>query len=159
MKIQALYPFFQWCDKTFLGHWVSGGTWEFPMLETVHILALAMLYGCVVVISLRLMGILMGGWTVAGITREVTPFLNSSLAVILVTGTLLYLSEAIKTFGNPAFWIKIDLLLAAILFHFLVVRKVTKSDQVSRATGLIVGGISLVLWLGIGCAGRAIGFV
>jgi hypothetical protein len=45
------------------------------------------------------------------------------------------------------------------LFHFIVVRKVTKSDQVSRATGLLVGGTSLVLWLGIGCAGRAIGFV
>jgi len=80
MKLDFLLPFFQWCDTTRLGLWVSGGTWEFPMIETIHILALALLYGCVGVISLRLMGILMKGWTVAGITREVTPFLNSSLA-------------------------------------------------------------------------------
>jgi hypothetical protein len=129
------------------------------MIETIHILALAMLYGCVVVISLRLMGVLMSGWTVAGITREVTPFLNVSLAVILISGTLLYLSEAIKAFDNAAFWVKIELLFAALVFHFAVVRRVTKADRVSRATGLTVGIISLVLWLGIGCAGRAIGFV
>lgn len=159
MKLDFLKPFFQWCDTTILGHWVSGGTWEFPMIETIHILALAMLYGCVVVISLRLMGVLMNGWTVSGITREVTPFLNVSLAVILISGTLLYLSEAIKAFDNAAFWLKIDLIFAALVFHFVVVRRVTKADQVSRATGLTVGIVSLVLWLGIGCAGRAIGFV
>jgi hypothetical protein len=125
-----------------LGHWVSGGTWEFPMIETIHILALAMLYGCVVVISLRLMGVMMSGWTVAGITREVTPFLNVSLAVILTSGTLLYLSEAIKAFDNATFWLKIDLLFAALVFHFAVVRRVTKADQVSRGKGLTVGIIS-----------------
>ena len=101
----------------------------------------------------------MTGWTVAGITREVTPWLNSSLAVILTSGTLLYLSEAVKSFDNAAFWIKVDLLFAALLFHFTVVRKVTRAAEVTRAKGLTVGMISLVLWLGIGCAGRAIGFV
>jgi hypothetical protein len=159
MKMDFLLPFFKWCDATFLGRWVSGGTWEFPMIETIHILALAMLYGCMVVISLRLMGVLMRGWTVSAITREVTPWFNGSLAVILTSGTLLYLSEAMKTFNNAAFWIKVELLFTALLFHFLVVRRVARAENVSRSTGFIVGSISLVLWLGIGCAGRAIGFV
>ncbi len=159
MRLEFLKPFFKWCDGTFLSNWVRGGTWEFPIIETIHILALAMLYGCVVVISLRLMRILMKGWTVAGLTEEVTPWLNGSLAVILVSGTLLYLSEASKAFDNDAFWIKIDLLAAALLFHFIVVRKVTRAAEPSRATGFIVGLVYLVLWLGIGCAGRAIGFV
>jgi hypothetical protein len=100
MKLDFLLPFFKWCDASFLGRWVSGGTWEFPMIETIHILALTMLYGCIVVISLRLISFLMGGWTVSGITREVTPYLNWSLVVILTSGTLLYLS-AIKTFNMP----------------------------------------------------------
>jgi uncharacterized membrane protein len=99
------------------------------------------------------------GWTVSAITREITPFLNASLAVILISGTLLFLSEATKAFANAAFWIKVDLLVAALLFHFTVVRKVTRTDGVSRVTGFAVGLISLALWLGIGCAGRAIGFV
>jgi len=159
MKLDFLVPFFKWCDSTFLGHWVSGGTWEFPMIETIHILALTMLYGCIVVISLRLMGVMMQGWTVSAITREITPFLNASLAVILISGTLLFLSEASKAFANAAFWLKVDLLFVALLFHFTVVRKVTRTDETSRAASFAVGLISLVLWLGIGCAGRAIGFV
>ena len=130
MRMTFLLPFFKWCEGTTLGGWVRGGTWEFPMIETIHILALAMLYGCIVVISLRLMGIMMRGWTVSAITREVTPFLNSSLAVILTSGTLLYLSEATKTFTNDALWIKVYLLFAALVFHFAVVvrlREPTKS--------------------------------
>lgn len=159
MQITFLKPFFHWCDNTAISEWVRGGIWEFPMIETIHILALALLYGCIVVISLRLMGVLMRGWTVAGITKEVTPYLNWSLAVILVTGSMLYLSEAMKAYDNVAFWTKIYLLFAALLFHFTVVRRVTRRDQVPRATGFIVGAVSLALWLGIGCAGRAIGFV
>ena len=116
MKLDFLLPFFKWCDNTFLGRWVSGGTWEFPMIETIHILALTMLYGCIVVISLRLMGVMMRGWTVSAITREVTPFLNASLAVILISGTLLFLSEASKAFVNAAFWIKVDLLFSPCCF-------------------------------------------
>ena len=159
MAIHYLKLFFQWCDATILGAWVRSGTWQFPMIETIHILSLAMLYGCVAVISLRLMHLLMNGWTVQGITREVTPWLNWSLGIILVTGTLLWLSEAVKTYDNVAFWTKVVLLFSAIIFHFTVVRRVTRADQVSRATGMFVGALSLFLWLGIGCAGRAIAFV
>lgn len=159
MPIHFFKPFFDWCDATMLGAWVRSGTWQFPMIETIHILSLAMLYGCIAVISLRLMGVLMKGWTVRGITREVTPYVNWSLGIILVTGTLLWLSEATKTLDNIAFWTKVTLLLSALIFHFAVVRRVTRADQVSRGTGMFVGALSLFLWLGIGCAGRAIAFV
>ena len=121
--------------------------------------ALAVLIGTVVVINLRLMGVLMKGWTVSGLMGELRPYLNWSLIVILVTGTLLFLSEAEKTFTNPAFWVKVYLLFAAILFHYIVVRNVAKAEQVSRGVGTVVGVISLILWLGIGWAGRAIAFV
>lgn len=159
MQITSFKPFFHWCDNTLISEWVRGGIWQFPMIETIHILALAMLYGCIAIISLRLMGVLMRGWTVAGITKEVMPYLNWSLVLILVSGAMLYLSEATKAYDNVAFWLKIYLLSAALIFHFGVVRRVTRRDNVPRLTGFFVGAISLFLWLGIGCAGRAIGFV
>ena len=159
MQLQFLLPFFQWCDKTMLGQFVRGGRWEFPLIETLHILSLTMLYGCVVILSLRLMGVLMKGWSVAHLAEEVSPWLHTSLAIILVTGTLLYLSEASKAFGNDAFWVKVYLLTAALIFHFTVFRRVTRLSEVSPGTGKLVGALSIFLWLGIGCAGRAIGFV
>lgn len=159
MPLEFTLPFFKWCDSTALGQFVRGGTWEFPMIETFHILSLAVLIGTVVVINLRLMGVLMKGWTVSGLMGELRPYLNWSLIVILVTGALLFLSEAEKTFTNPAFWVKVYLLFAAILFHYIVVRNVAKAEQVSHGVGTVVGVISLILWLGIGWAGRAIAFV
>jgi hypothetical protein len=159
MQLHFLLPFFQWCDKTMLGQFVRGGRWEFPLIETLHILALTMLYGCVVILSLRLMGVLMSGWSVAHLAEEVSPWLHTSLTIILVTGVLLYLSEAVKAFGNDAFWLKVYLLTAALIFHFTIFRKVTKSPAVSPGIGKLVGALSIFLWLGIGCAGRAIGFV
>jgi len=159
MHLTFLQPFFQWCDATALGGWVRGDRWQFPMIETFHILALTMLYGCVVILSLRLMGVLMKGWTVAALEEQLRPWLNGSLAIILVTGILLYLSEAMKAFINDAFWIKVYLLTAALIFHFTLFRKVTTSAEVSPVTGKLVGAVALFLWLGIGCAGRAIGFV
>jgi hypothetical protein len=159
MPLEFTYPLFKWCDSTAIGQFMRAGTWEFPIVETFHILSLAVLIGNVVVINLRLMGVLMKGWTVAGLMGELRPYLNWSLIVILVTGVLLFLSEAEKAFFNPAFWVKIYLLFAAILFHYLVVRRVAKADQVSRGAGSVVGVTSLILWLGIGWAGRAIAFV
>jgi len=101
----------------------------------------------------------MRGWTVARLTQEVTPYMNWSIVVILTSGTLLYLSEATKAFSNDAFWVKVWLLIAALIFHYTVVRRVTKADEVSQPTGLTVGLVSMLLWFGIGCAGRAIAFV
>lgn len=135
------------------------GTWQFPLVETIHILALALLIGVIVVIDLRLMHVMMRGWTIADLAHELMPYFNWSLAVILTTGVLLYSSEAMKAFQNSAFWAKVYLLTAALLFQFIVVRRVIKHDEVSRAMGWTVGLISLTLWIGIGWAGRAIGFV
>jgi hypothetical protein len=159
MPLEFTFPFFRWCDKTALGEFVRGGSWQFPMFETFHILALAVLIGTVVVINLRIMGVLMKGWTVSGLMKELKPYLNWSLIIICITGIFLFLSEAEKAFDNPAFWAKVYLLFAALIFHYGVVTRVAKADEVSRGTGTIVGVISLVLWLGIGWAGRAIGFV
>jgi hypothetical protein len=159
MQPHFLLPFFKWCDTTAVGEFMRSGTWQFPLVETIHILSLAVLIGVVVVIDLRLMGLLMRDWPVAGLTRELTPYLNGSLAIILASGALLYLSEALKTFDNAAFWVKIYALIGAIVFHFAVVRRVAQADQVPPRIGWPVGVISLLLWLTIGWAGRAIAFV
>jgi len=159
MILKFMLPFFIWCDRTSIGHYMRAGTWQFPLVETIHILALAVLIGAATVLNLRLMGLLMRGWTVSGLMREIRPYLNWSLATILTSGVLLYLSEAAKTFDNLAFWVKVYLIIAAVVFHYGVVRPMARADEVGSAAGKIAGSISLILWLGIGWAGRAIAFI
>ena len=53
---EAFKPFFVWNDKTWLGQAISGTIWAFPVIETIHILALTMMFGAIVIIDLRMMG-------------------------------------------------------------------------------------------------------
>jgi len=54
---QLFKPFFEWNDKTWLGQAIAGTIWAFPVIETIHILALTMMFGAIVIIDLRLFGL------------------------------------------------------------------------------------------------------
>jgi hypothetical protein len=65
-----------------------------------------------------------------------------------------------RYYGNPAFRIKMLLLIVASVFSFLLHRRVIRAADVSVSDGARVAAVlSLTLWLGVGLAGRAIGFI
>ena len=74
---------------------------------------------------------------------------------MLLTGILLFTSEAIKCYYHIAFWIKMTSLLLAIVFTFTVRRKVAMADE-TRVSPLL--STHLALWSGVGIGGRWIGF-
>jgi hypothetical protein len=84
-----------------------------------------------------------------------------SLAMMLLSGFLLFSTEAVKMYGNWAFRGKMLFLLAAVIFTFTVHRKVVMADQsrVARFVRVIVAIVSLLLWTGVGLGGRALGYV
>ncbi|HXP88383.1 MAG TPA: DUF6644 family protein [Bryobacteraceae bacterium] len=157
--VPFLLPFFEWSDNSFLGAWIRSKTWVFPVIETVHILALTVLLAGIIVIDLRLMGLMMRRMTVSGLTRELKPFINWSIAIILTTGAALYSSEALKCFDNPAFWFKMTFLFLALIFQFTLYRSTTKTEQTTPGKGWTVGILSLILWFAVGWGGRGIGFI
>jgi Family of unknown function (DUF6644) len=159
-RFPALFPFFKWCDNTALGQQIRGTTWEFPLIETIHILALAVLLGGIFLLNLRLLGVGEKRWSPATIARALRPYTLWSLITILVTGGLLYLSEALKCYDNAAFLPKMAFLFAAIIYHFTLYRKAIRNDTDSTPMlGRFAAALSLVLWFAVGVAGRAIGFV
>src|SRR5262249_55699675 len=142
-----------------MGTWIRSKTWVFPVIETIHILALTVLLAGIIVIDLRLMGLMMRRMTVSGLAKELKPYINWSVAIILVTGAMLYSSEALKCFDNPAFWFKMGFLFPALIFQYTWYRSVTKADQATPGKGWTVAILSLVLWFGVGWGGRGIGFI
>ncbi len=153
MNLLWLYA---WCDQTALGQFVRGNTWAFPLTETIHIIALLVLLGGILMVDISLLGGLKR-LTPAHIMKQVRPYVNWSLVVILITGVLLFLSEALKAYDNDAFRPKVILLIAAIVWHYTVHRKAEKSEVPGSGKLAAIG--SIVLWFGVGIAGRAIGFV
>jgi hypothetical protein len=130
-------------------------TWQFAITETVHLVALAVLLGSVLLVNFRLLGILRG-WSSAQMTRTLAPFIGGGLIGMLVTGALLFISEPMKYYNNDAFLPKMLFLTMAILYHFTIYRKAAAAPMLVSKLAAIV---SITLWFSIGAAGRAIAFV
>jgi hypothetical protein len=156
---RPMLPFFEWSDNTLLGAWIRSKTWVFPVIETIHILALTVLLAGIIVINLRMMRLMMRTQTISGLSGELRPFINWSIGIILTTGAMLYSSEALKCFDNPAFQFKMFFLFLALIFQFTLYRSTTKVDSTTLGKGWTVGVLSLILWFAVGWGGRGIGFI
>ena len=155
-----LLPFFQWVSTTTVGQAISMSPWAFAVIESVHLLALAVIGGAVLMLDLRLLGFGLRRQSVADVAREAQPWLVGSLIVMVVTGVLLFSSEPIKCYYSTPFWVKMTSLALAMLFTFTVRRSVVRRDE-TRVHPVVlktVALVSLLLWFGVGAGGRWIGF-
>jgi hypothetical protein len=143
-----------------MGVAIRASYWLFPFIEAFHLLALCVIGGVVLVVDMRLLGFGLRDHPVAEIARDSRPYLLGSLAVMLVSGYLLFTSEAVKCYSNPAFWFKMGCLLAAMLFTFTVQNKAIEREpeQGTSLFGKLTAVVSLLLWTGVGIGGRWIGF-
>ena len=155
-----LLPFFQWCESTALGTAIRMSPWAFAVIESVHLLGLAVIGGAVLLVDLRMLGFGLTNQRIAELARAVFPWLVGSLAVMLLTGVGLFLSEPLKCYDSRAFWVKMISLGLAMLFTFSIRRRVTMADE-TRVRPIwfkLVALVSLALWFGVGGGGRWIGF-
>lgn len=156
----SLLSFFEWCEATALGVAIRNSKWLFPVIESVHLLGLALLGGAILLVDLRLLGLGLKRQPVAQLAKDAEPWLVGSVLVMLGTGVSLFLSESIKCYYSPAFWVKMTTLPVALLFTATVRRRVALADEAAARPLLrkIVGLVSLALWFTVAAAGRWIGF-
>jgi len=156
----SLLAFFTWCEQSFVGEAIRNSQWLFPVIESIHLLALVLIAGAVLVVDMRLFGLGLRRQPVAQLARDAQPWLIGGLMVMLTTGILLFLSEAIKCYYSSAFAWKMTSLLLALIFTFTVRRKVALADEgrVGPLWSRLVAVVSVALWSGVGIGGRWIGF-
>src|SRR5262245_21545295 len=99
----SVLSFFTWCESSSLGEAIRESLWLFPVIEAIHLLGLAVIGGSVLVVNLSLLGFGMGRKSTARLWHDARPWLVSSLAVMLVSGFLLFTSEAVKLYYHEAF--------------------------------------------------------
>lgn len=158
--MEALAPFFQWCDDSMLGQAVRNSRIAFPVIENFHLFALTVLLGSLVVLCLRQFGLVYKDQPIFEVARALRPWNLWSLAVMITSGILLFLSEAMKCYGNTSFRVKMIFLFFALLYQFTIYNRVVKKEGMGAPLGgKIAAVIALCLWFGVGLAGRAIGFL
>ena len=154
----SLLPFFEWAEHSTVGETIRGSLWLFPVIESFHLLALVVIGGCVLVVDLRLFGFGLRQQPVAALALDMQRWLIGALVVMVVSGILLFTSEATKCYYHIAFWVKMTSLLLALTFTFTVRRKVTMAENIGPVWSKLVALVSVTLWSAVGIGGRWIGF-
>jgi hypothetical protein len=156
----SLLQLFRWFDATWISQVIRNSTYIFPVVEVFHLLGLTLLLGTVTVVDLRMLGLGMRRQSVSDLAAQLTPWSVGAALLTIVTGILLFLSEAMKCYGNAAFPYKMWFLLGGIILYFLTQRRINAPDsRLSPGQLKVIAVVSLVVWYGVAIAGRAIAFV
>lgn len=150
---------FQWLSHSAIGLYVQQSQWVFAVVETIHLLALAALGGSLLAVSLRSLGVLQ---RIASrqLARELLPVTVLSFVAIAVSGVLMVSGEALKCYYSPAFRAKMAALAIALVISLPVyLAQIQRRDAYLPWWLRIGAALSLLSWLSVGVAGRAIGFL
>ena len=153
------YGFFLWCENTGLGAWLKGTTWGFAVIETVHIMALAVLLGAMLVIDLRLMGLGLKRQSTMELAGLLKPWFWGSFLTMVASGICLFVSEAVRLSKSGPFAYKMLFLALAVTIYLTIHRTAIARGGEGAALGKTAAWLSLFSWLGIALAGRAIAFL
>ena len=126
---------------------IRAHAWMFPVIQTLHLLALSAIGGSVLLVSLRMMGAGLTGATFERIERSVRPILIASLVVVAVTGLLMASVVAAKLYGRPAYFLKMVALVAGLILSLGVARSVARREGVLTRPAQIMAGAALAIWL------------
>ncbi|MFT4114910.1 DUF6644 family protein [Silvibacterium sp.] len=150
-------------DSSF-GTAIRESDYAFSIIESVHVLSITLLVGSISVLDLRMLGAVLREVPVTKLARSVFPLTWSGFAISVVSGFLLFWAEAAKNYTNPAFRIKVILLLLVglnpLIFHSSIYRRVSEWEFQHRSPwrARTAALVSLLLWSGIIIAGRAIAY-
>ena len=154
-----LLPLFDWFEATGLGQVVRQSLWLFPVIEAAHLLGLCLLGGSLLIVDLRMFGVGLTNQRIAELADRARPWLLGSIVLLLVTGVLLFLSEAIKAYYNRSFWVKMSALLIALVYTFAVRDRIVRDETLDTSPrSRLVGAASLGIWFIVAAAGRWIGY-
>lgn len=132
--------------------------WLFPVIESIHLVGLALLGGSLLVVDLRLLGAGLNRQPIAEVERGARGWFLGALALMVTTGSLLALSEAVKLYDRPAFFVKMIAFSLALLLTFTLRRALIARNPGDGPAAMAIGALSLCLWLTTAVAGRWIGF-
>ena len=153
-----------WLQETGLATRIRDSLILFPLLESVHVIGLALVFGTIAVIDLRLLGLASTQRSFQRIAADTFTWTWIAFALTAVTGLLMFITNATVYFHNSYFRAKIGLLVLAglnvLVFELTARRTVHQWNHAPSAppVGRTVAAASLVIWVAVIFAGRMIGF-
>ena len=150
-----------------LGQAMRQWLWLYPSVEIVHIVGIALLFGSIAVLDLRLLGF-SKSISVKRLASHVLPWTAGSFALIIPSGLLMFTAHATEFIDSEVFVIKMLLIMAAgvnaALFHTITFRTadIWDSEEMRKLppppSARLAGGLSLLLWISVIACGRLLAY-
>ncbi len=141
---------------------IAQSSWAFPTIETVHVLAIAMVVGSIAAVDLRLLNVAWRGRPAGEVASEILPWTWVCFTVAAIAGALMFISAASKYAVDLPFQLKMLLLVLAganmLIFHFFGYRDVKSWTGDTSRTAKVAAALSLAFWLGVVVCGRLVSF-
>jgi magnesium-transporting ATPase (P-type) len=171
-----LYAFTEWLRTTQLTElalaisnhplsiWIGSHFWAIPIIQTLHILAIAAAFGSVVMINLRILGLSGKRSTMTQISRRYLPWIWWALLVLVLTGIGMVIGEPVRELINPVFWVKMVLVIGVVLvslwFQATVRRNMARWEVTHDGRVAIrISAVGIILlWCMVMFAGRWIAY-
>ncbi|HWF09782.1 MAG TPA: DUF6644 family protein [Bryobacteraceae bacterium] len=154
----------KWLEATGLATRIRESLYIFPLLESTHVLGLALVFGTIAVIDLRLLGLASAHRPFRRVASDIFKWTWAAFALTAATGALMFITNAGVYYHNAFFRAKMLLLVLAGLnmavFELTAGRSVVKWDEAPAAprAGKAAAVASLAIWIAVICMGRIIGF-
>jgi hypothetical protein len=159
MSLDALL---RWLEATPLAATIAENDLLFPLIECVHVAAIALVVGSISIVDLRLIGLASLDRPAEAVLGEVLPLTWGAFTLAAITGLLLFASKATIYAHNALFLSKLAFLALAglnmAIFHLLTGRKVARCKSALPPAARIAWIISLLVWGGVVTCGRWVGF-
>lgn len=156
-----LLPFFEWAETSFLGYIgkTYGGVYA-TFGQSVHLMALAVLGGSVLVSDLRLLNVVLRDVPSEVVVEHAHKWFRIALIFILSSGVFMAAAVAQRMYYNDFFWAKMSALFVGIAFVFAVKRPLLKGDHgsINPLVIKLVACASIIVWFSVAATGRWIGF-
>ncbi len=143
---------------------IRNSLYLFPLIESVHVLGLTMVFGTILIIDLRLLGLASTRRPFTAIASDVLRWTWLAFAVTATTGLLMFMTNAGAYYHNVYFRSKMALLVLSgvnmLAFEWTAGRSVHAWDRnaAAPAAGRTVAALSLLVWISVIFLGRWVGF-
>jgi hypothetical protein len=151
-------------ENTDIASSIRNSLYLFPMLESIHVMGLAIVFGTIAIMDLRLLGLASTNRPFRMVASDILKWTWIAFTITFLTGGLMFTTNATVYFHNSVFQAKMALLLLAGInmgiFELTTGRSLRQWDT-SRSTpaaAKTTAIISLTLWIGVIFLGRWIGF-
>lgn len=119
----------------------------YAIFGALHLVGLALLGGCVILLNLRMLGVGLTDEAPSAIEKNLRPWLIAGACIVIGTGVFIGILNASKLFYSPAFFAKMVAMLAALIFTFGVTASLAKNEGVISKGAKITAAIASVIWL------------